>query len=165
MNKAASTKTKWLLLLMAMTSLFASNVWSQATVTKTKTITPLNQTFFNDCSGEMMDLTGEQHQVITRIQKNDGNERFIRATNWANTFMIGQTSGDMYVGQANAHDNWLSVIFGDPYPRESITDVIVRYTHTGGNKDTWILKVHERRIVNADGTVVVNFSNFEIVCQ
>jgi hypothetical protein len=64
---------------------------------------PYTLTMTNECNGELVQFTGEQHLQWHRHDNKDGSTTITAEINWSDVKGLGLTTGDIYAFASNAH--------------------------------------------------------------
>ncbi len=120
----------------------------EATVSKTE----VEDSFFNQCTGETVDRTYTQH--ITRRKVGDD---YVLAVNWSNGKGVGQRTGDRYTMQWKYQQ--VSQSNGADGQQQAFTYRVQTKVQAQGSASDYSSDIVVRLRMNADGTVAVDTSD------
>lgn len=155
------SRRRWLFLAVPplVAALFALALTLPALANTVTNITfPISLTVANPCNGEMVTLSGNEHEVMNVTVDANGGFHAVTIANAQDVTGVGD-QGNIYHATGTTHQE-----FNGQVAEEETLMNSFDYVSTG-SAPNFLVTEKEHITINADGTVTATFANFSMQCQ
>jgi hypothetical protein len=122
---------------------------------------PLNQTFFNPCTGDTITFTGTINLVTGVTADGSGGFHVLFADNVSDVTGIGVPSGIVYQGVGG---DWFETNVKPPFPAEFTATDVINFLSAGAAPN-FVANDTIHFTVNANGTITAQVVRFSLTCK
>jgi hypothetical protein len=133
---------------------------SSAAVIQNMTV-PLNVSFFNPCTGDLINFSGNIHFVVAETPDASGGFHFHFDDNVSGVTGVGIPSGTTYHGVGGG---WFEFNADPPFPVEATATNVFAFI-SAGSSPNFVITATFHMTVNADGTIISSVNRFSLSCR